>query len=991
MGLNTASVGAAVAPVVFQTFITHFFKRGPRKEKPTAHISYDEGLNLIRKFLIYASNHTVEDIQRFTSQWVPHPHFVKVDEVLIPNQNLIDARTLLSSHFSNYGGIQRVGGKEWWAWRQPGSELKAEWIEMRVDHQERIKNGGESKRIMLYVHGGAYFFGSTDEHRYQMQRHARKLKARVFAPRYRLAPQFPFPCGLLDCLAAYLFLLEDHDPTSIIFAGDSAGGGMILSMLVILRDLKKPLPAGAILISPWVDLTHSFPSVAGDNPLDYIPAHGFHHRPSTAWPPPNSDDVLAIERGMGDLIDKKYNMTQSEVDAAQGLRVDQHPPSGTHNNTAAAGPSSNNGSGPQANTVPGFGGDLSIMIDGELVVIKDQIQMYATNQLISHPLVSPALQPSLGGLPPLLVLTGGGEMLRDEQIYIAHKAANPTQYPPGNVFLDAYAVREDPRVEVEAWKPTDVQLQVWDDLCHVPPTLSFTRPAKYMYRSIAQFGAWALARAQQTEIEILDDDDVSVISRSSDSGEDVQKQTLTEPTEQIGKAGDPLPPFKDHMIRQRVDRHGNIFPLAPASELPACNMSPDEIGVIKPGPVKKWMATKTTWDTKFAKEKRRVQEKRAKEMERGYEKYGPSSEEPPPSALVGRRLAGVDVKEEKGGKAKKSWGMSMWSGWGSKHDKLTMDREAEAEKVGKNVETTTASAEHGAGARDLHDTEMTSTRENAPLRNLFENSTGASEPSGISVASGTGTGNGKERAVEENDENTMAEYSAMQKTMRDEEDYLLAKENAKVTDVNHPSAPGSPAQEIDEGEMQLNIPEIINESPLIERDNDVGVERYGSNGEELRRPTAQGIAFPFAMRMGGEGVDGVMKDGVRERNARNGKVGRDVNASTESLLSVRSGAPEGYEYQYDDELEAYVLVKIEDDNGERNGKENAKENKRLSVGDDFPVYSSSAESVGERLDGNDGQGGLGVLGPANGVNKGKDVPMREEERALGVHGQSGAC
>lgn len=46
---------------------------------------------------------------------------------------------------------------------------------------------------------------------------------------YRLAPQFPFPCALQDCLAAYLFLLNEHDPTEIIFAGDSAGGGMVLS------------------------------------------------------------------------------------------------------------------------------------------------------------------------------------------------------------------------------------------------------------------------------------------------------------------------------------------------------------------------------------------------------------------------------------------------------------------------------------------------------------------------------------------------------------------------------------------------------------------------------------------------------------------------------------------------------------------------------------------------------------------------------------------
>lgn len=49
------------------------------------------------------------------------------------------------------------------------------------------------------------------------------------AAAYRLAPQFPFPCGLHDCLAAYLFLLKEHKPEEIIFAGDSAGGGMALS------------------------------------------------------------------------------------------------------------------------------------------------------------------------------------------------------------------------------------------------------------------------------------------------------------------------------------------------------------------------------------------------------------------------------------------------------------------------------------------------------------------------------------------------------------------------------------------------------------------------------------------------------------------------------------------------------------------------------------------------------------------------------------------
>jgi hypothetical protein len=291
-------------------------------------------------------------------------------------------------------------------------------------------------------------------------------------------------------------------------------------MLVTLRDQGLPLPAGAILISPWVDLTHSFPSVAGDNPMDYIPPYGFQQRPSPSWPPPNSDDMLAMAEGAvkslvhKDSIVHRNSIHQvSEQDAIQGFHVNEHPDAGTVNDTATTGTATNNGSGPTANTVPGHGPELSIMIDGKLIEIKDQIQMYATNQMISHPLVSLVLQPSLGGLPPLIILTGGGEALRDEQIYLAHKAANPAKYPPGDAFLDGNPFGQN-RDQIGRWKPTDVQLQVWDDLCHVAPTLSFTRPAKYMYRSVAQFGAWALARAQHTEIEIVDDDNVSIISKS---------------------------------------------------------------------------------------------------------------------------------------------------------------------------------------------------------------------------------------------------------------------------------------------------------------------------------------------------------------------------------------------------------------------------------------------------------------------------------------------
>ena len=398
-----------------------------------------------------------------------------------------------------------------------------------------------------------------------------------------------------------------------------------------------------------------------------------------------------VDRDMGRRSTQQERQ-KAEDEATKGFTVDHNPkkidPKRNKDN-----PFGNEGAGERpGNTIPGSGHDLSIMIKGNMITIKDQIQMYTTNQLISHPLVSPILQASLGGLPPLLIMTGGGEVLRDEQIYLAHKAANPSKYPLGDAYLNQY-----PHIEeiISKWKPTAVQLQVWDDLCHVGPTLSFTRPAKFMYRSIAQFGAWVLAKAQKTEIEIQDDDDLSIISSGSDtdSDDDGRKPTRTStesPMTKVGRAGDPLPHFKNHMIRQRIDRHGNAFPLESASTLPALQIPANEIGVIKPGPVQNWMNARKEWDSKYAREKRKVQKQRAKEMAQGYMGFG-NDEVPPPSALAGRRTANMPKEAKRG----RSWGMSLWSLWGSSHDENTIEREEKADKQGDGVDTTTVTQTPG--------------------------------------------------------------------------------------------------------------------------------------------------------------------------------------------------------------------------------------------------------------------------------------------------------
>lgn len=90
---------------------------------------------------------------------------------------------------------------------------------------------------MLYLHGGAGYFGSPDTHRPSLCRYSQDIQGKVLAVNYRLAPQYPFPCGIQDSLAAYLWLIDPPegaghapvDPKNIVIAGDSLGGSLTLS------------------------------------------------------------------------------------------------------------------------------------------------------------------------------------------------------------------------------------------------------------------------------------------------------------------------------------------------------------------------------------------------------------------------------------------------------------------------------------------------------------------------------------------------------------------------------------------------------------------------------------------------------------------------------------------------------------------------------------------------------------------------------------------
>lgn len=112
-----------------------------------------------------------------------------------------------------------------------------------------------ARKVVYFVHGCGYVAGSPSTYRTLTSAFCRCCDARVFALDYRLAPEHRFPAALHDALAGYRRLLcEGIAPRDIVIAGDSAGGGLALSTLIALRDEGAPLPAGAVLIAPWVDL-----------------------------------------------------------------------------------------------------------------------------------------------------------------------------------------------------------------------------------------------------------------------------------------------------------------------------------------------------------------------------------------------------------------------------------------------------------------------------------------------------------------------------------------------------------------------------------------------------------------------------------------------------------------------------------------------------------------------------------------------------------------
>lgn len=111
-------------------------------------------------------------------------------------------------------------------------------------------------RVILYLHGGGYVSGDLKYACGFAGMLAASVKRRVLSAAYRLAPEHPFPAAVEDALTSYMYLLDKGiAPTDIAFVGESAGGGLIFALCLLLKQKELPLPSALVGISPWADLT----------------------------------------------------------------------------------------------------------------------------------------------------------------------------------------------------------------------------------------------------------------------------------------------------------------------------------------------------------------------------------------------------------------------------------------------------------------------------------------------------------------------------------------------------------------------------------------------------------------------------------------------------------------------------------------------------------------------------------------------------------------
>ncbi|KAK4172191.1 alpha/beta hydrolase fold-domain-containing protein [Triangularia setosa] len=365
-------------PLLLRTAVLHVLRLSP--QSPYLNLKTALIVNVLRAYINPPNPKTISETKEFLNRFPSIKGKIWVSNYSVPAPTY-ETQSAIKEFFSTainalaqdgrvYNGpmpeVKAVEG-EWTGYREntTGESRLPEGLSERELYGEMMKEV-KGKATVLYFHGGAYWLMDPATHRPTTTTLSKVTGGRVFSVRYRLAPENPFPAAVVDGLVSYLGLLYPAEgafhtaipPEEIVFAGDSAGGNLCLSLLQLILHLHRtnqrqilwnghlvdiPLPAGVAVNSPWTDVTHSSPSCVSNAPFDYLPE-------------------------------------PSILKSAE----DKRPPCGIWPSTPR------------------------------------RRHIYVADELITHPLVSVVLAKSWEGSPPVYICTGW-ELLADEDKYVAKK------------------------------------------------------------------------------------------------------------------------------------------------------------------------------------------------------------------------------------------------------------------------------------------------------------------------------------------------------------------------------------------------------------------------------------------------------------------------------------------------------------------------------------------------------------------------------------------
>ncbi|KAG0272820.1 hypothetical protein BGZ95_011399 [Linnemannia exigua] len=349
-------------PLLVSTTLAHY-AYGPAK--PSWSIRFSITLALLRAFIVHLNEVPVSQSQimsRMTDEKAPVPEGAIATEAVVPKQHRQQAAEIMEKLLSLQGIDSTKLGWDWKNDPVATEPLLAEWTEANVK-DDIYKEG----RTILYLHGGGYFLGSIRTHRWATWHMACHAGAKVISLEYRLAPDSPFPAAVQDALSAYLYLLNPPADSGVVPVDPKN--------IVIMGDSAGGgLTYGTMLAIRDAGLPVPAGVIGWSPWLDLL-----HSMPSVLLN--SGSDYLPAEGftqgGQGSL--KKIAKLAEAVEADY---VMQHHP------------------------------DLP------------EIQYYASNAVLDCTYVSPLVEKNLEGACPMLVITGDGEMLRDESIVFAKKNAH---------------------------------------------------------------------------------------------------------------------------------------------------------------------------------------------------------------------------------------------------------------------------------------------------------------------------------------------------------------------------------------------------------------------------------------------------------------------------------------------------------------------------------------------------------------------------------------